>query len=34
VGLVSMGDLVNFVISTQDATIDQLVHYISGDYPV
>jgi CBS domain-containing protein len=33
VGLVSMGDLVNFVITAQDATIEQLVHYISGDYP-
>lgn len=33
VGLVSMGDLVNFVITSQDATIEQLVHYISGDYP-
>lgn len=34
VGVVSLGDLVNYVITAQDATIDQLVHYISGDYPV
>lgn len=34
VGIVSLGDLVNFVITAQDATIEQLVHYISGDYPV
>lgn len=33
-GVVSMGDLVNFIITAQDATIEQLVHYISGDYPV
>ncbi|GMU58752.1 MAG: CBS domain-containing protein [Myxococcales bacterium] len=34
VGIVSIGDLVNFIITAQDATIEQLVHYITGDYPV
>ena len=33
VGLVSIGDLVNWIISTQDATIDQMTHYITGGYP-
>jgi CBS domain-containing protein len=33
-GIVSIGDLVKFIISAQDATIEQLVHYISGDYPL
>jgi CBS domain-containing protein len=33
VGIVSIGDLVNFVITAQDATIEQLVHYITGTYP-
>ena len=33
IGLVSMGDLVKFIIETQKHTIMQLQGYISGDYP-
>jgi CBS domain-containing protein len=32
-GLISIGDLVNWTISTQNATIDQMTHYITGGYP-
>lgn len=32
-GVLSLGDLVNWIISTQDEHIEQLQHYITGQYP-
>ena len=33
IGMVSIGDLVNWIITAQNAAITQLEHYISGQYP-
>ena len=33
IGIVSIGDLVNWIITAQSAAIDQLARYISGGYP-
>lgn len=33
VGLISMGDIVNWVMESQKSTIEHLQGYISGDYP-
>ncbi len=32
-GVISIGDLVNYIIQMQQATIDQLHSYIAGGYP-
>ena len=33
VGIVSIGDLVNWIIHTQSAALEQMQHYIAGGYP-
>jgi hypothetical protein len=33
VGIISIGDLVNWIINIQSQTIDQLQSYITGQYP-
>jgi CBS domain-containing protein len=33
IGLISIGDLVNWIISAQSVEIDQLHNYIAGQYP-
>jgi len=33
VGMLSIGDIVNFIIASQDQAIEHLEHYITGQYP-
>ena len=32
-GIISIGDLVNWIISTQDVAIEQMENFITGSYP-
>jgi CBS domain-containing protein len=34
IGIISIGDLVNWIISVQTAMIDDLEHFVTGAYPV
>ncbi len=34
IGIVSIGDLVNWIIAAQETTIEHLQKYITGEYPV
>jgi CBS domain-containing protein len=33
VGIISIGDVVNWIISAQHSALEQMEHYISGTYP-
>ena len=33
-GVISIGDLVNWIISTQNATLEQMEQYIAGGFPI
>ena len=33
VGMLSIGDIVNFIIWSKDQAIEHLEHYITGQYP-
>ena len=33
IGMISIGDLVNWTISAHEHSIEQLKHYIAGAYP-
>jgi CBS domain-containing protein len=33
VGVLSIGDIVNYIIASQDQAIEHLEHYITGQYP-
>jgi CBS domain-containing protein len=33
IGIISIGDLVHWIIGAQTAMIDDLEHFVMGDYP-